>query len=125
MRELERQREQKTRKKRSAKKKRRNNKAIKSIKEWNGKLGWLVKETGQAGKFRVTKPGSDDLMELEVTKSGRVRTNTPGAISQGNHASADAFMDGLAKKLKGTWKIITRHFHGAAGGHVHNHMHEH
>jgi hypothetical protein len=116
-------------KKREAEKKKlekeRYEKAIKTIKEYNGKLGWLVSSTGHPGKFRVTKPGSNDLMELEVMKNGKVRTNTPGMISQANHASADAFMDGLAKTLKGTWKIITRHFHGVTGGHVHTHTHEH
>jgi hypothetical protein len=46
-------------------------------------------------------------------------------ISQPNHKNSDGFLDEIAETLKGKWKIIQRHFGGAAHAHGHTHTHSH
>jgi hypothetical protein len=109
-------------KKRKQLEKERRQKAIMTVEQKARQLGWVLGKVG-AGKYRITKPYSTDLMEMEILHDGRIKVNTPGKISMPNHKSADAFLDGIAKALKGKWNILTRHFHGATEGAVHTHTH--
>jgi hypothetical protein len=102
--------------------KERYDKAVRTIKVQSMGMGWLVTTVGK-GKFKVTKPYSNDLMEINVLKDGRIQVNTPGKISMPNHASADKILDSIAQKLKGKWNVLKRHFHGVTEGVRHTHTH--
>lgn len=97
-------------------------KAIATVKSKATSMGWLAKSTGHSNQFMLTK--GPDLMEVKVLYDGQIRVNTPGTISQPNHASADGLLDSIAQALKGKWKVLTRHFHGGVA-HTHTHVHTH
>jgi hypothetical protein len=113
---------EKTRKEKEAREARERVEAARgAIRNQAKKLGWMVTEHGP-NKFFVRKPNSNDILNIEILKSGVVRAAN-GLISMINHANADAFYRNLASTLKGTWKVWNRS--PAGGAHVHAHAHDH
>ena len=99
--------------------------ARKIVKEQAAKFGWSVKEKN-GWKLTLTKPLSNDKIEVEILKRGMVKIDVPGSISAPNHANAERFLNYLPKALGGKLiNLVHTMAHAAmhAAGIHHHHDH--
>lgn len=123
MRIVQRQREMdqaKKKKKKKAKKKILRKETKKIIKQQAAKAGWLVTQISE-WKLALTKPFTNDRIEVDIEKRGIVKFNVPGIISAVNHTNAENFLRDTTHKL-GAKVISLFHKVGAA---IHSHAHHH
>jgi hypothetical protein len=99
--------------------------AEKAIRDLAKKMEWKLKDfMFHPESFHIYKPGTNDIIKLDILENGTVRVDMRGrTISAANHPSSDAFFNNLADMLKGTWKTVARGL--LLGGNQHAHAHEH
>ena len=76
----------------------------KIVKQRAEKFGWKVMEKN-GWTLILTKPFTQDRIEIEIKKRGIVSLNVPGMISGPNHSNAESFLRDVTSALSA--KVIS------------------
>lgn len=132
MRIIERQRvreDEEAKKKKKARQKKKINRldSKRKIKAQAEKFGWIVKDRSRWSMI-LTKPNSQDRIEVDILKDRKIKFTVPGIISGMNHANADKFMETVTAELGAKVLQVVRlakkamnMAYGGAGLHAHHH----
>lgn len=105
------------------------------IKKQAENFGWIVKDRSRWSLI-LTKPNTQDRIEVDILKDRKIKFTVPGVISGMNHANADKFLETVTEKLGAKVLQVVRlakkamnmayagaglHQHTHGDGHTHTH----